>query len=399
MLEFENERSDSEAEAVIKVIGVGGAGGNAVNTMIDNKMQGVSFVAVNTDIKDLRKCKAPERVQIGAALTRGWGAGSDPQLGQRSAHDDKEKLQSVIAGADMVFITAGLGGGTGTGASPVIAELARSSGALTVAVVTKPFEFEGRVRYSQAEDGIKELKNHVDALIIIPNQRLMEAVDRSTSIIQAFHMADDILFQGVQGISDLIMKTGYIVVDFNDVKTIMTDAGKALMGIGTESGESRAIRAAQKAISSPLLEDVNLQSAKGLLVNFTGCKEMSLHEVNEAMSLIHESVDQEAHVIWGMIIDEELKDIVKVTVIATGFDSARKERKRLVTTISEKGNENGWDIDDILKDSFGTRDSVRRKRTLMRGGINNGNGDNALEDELEIPAFLRTRMKDKKSDD
>ncbi|HGJ67524.1 TPA: cell division protein FtsZ, partial [bacterium] len=203
MLEFDNERSD--AEAMIKVIGVGGAGGNAVNTMIENAMEGVHFVAVNTDIKDLRKCKAPEKIQIGASLTRGWGAGSDPQLGQRSAHEDREKLQSAITGADMVFITAGLGGGTGTGASPVIAELARNAGALTVAVVTKPFEFEGRIRYSQAEDGIKELKNQVDALIIIPNQRLMDAVHPSTSIIEAFHMADDILYQGVQGISDLIM--------------------------------------------------------------------------------------------------------------------------------------------------------------------------------------------------
>jgi len=396
MLEFDNERPD--AEAMIKVIGVGGAGGNAVNTMIDHQMEGVSFVAVNTDLKDLRKCKASERIQIGAKQTNGWGAGADPQLGQRSAQEDRDKLQASVTGADMVFITAGLGGGTGTGASPVIAEIARDSGALTVAVVTKPFEFEGRIRYSQAEDGIKELKNYVDALIVIPNQRLIGAVDKSTPIIQAFHMADDILYQGIQSISDLIIKTGYIVVDFNDVRAIMNDAGKALMGIGTETGDSRAVRAAQKAISSPLLEDVNIQGAKGLLVNVTGGLDMTLLEVEEALSLIHNSADPEAAVIWGMVFDEDLKDLIKVTVIATGFDNTGKEKALTGKIAAEKGD-NNWDIEDILKDSFGTRDSVRRKRTLMRGGLNNAGGENALEDELEIPAFLRTKSREKKSED
>jgi cell division protein FtsZ len=395
MLEFDNEKPD--AEAMIKVIGVGGAGGNAVNTMIDNKMDGVNFVAVNTDLKDLRKCKASERIQIGALLTRGWGAGADPQLGQRSAHEDRDKLQASITGADMVFITAGMGGGTGTGASPVIAEIARSSGALTVAVVTKPFLFEGKLRSSQAEDGIKELKNQVDALIVIPNQRLIDAVDKNTPIIKAFHMADDILYQGIQSISDLIMKTGLIVADFNDVKKIMYDSGKALMGIGTETGDSRAVRAAQKAIASPLLEEIDIKGAKGLLVNVTGGSDMSMHEVDDAMSLIHSSVDPDANVIWGMVIDEDLKDEIKITVIATGFDNIRKE-PRSAKTVAEKGD-NNWDIEDILKDSFGTRDSVRRKRTLMRGGLNNTGGENALEDELEIPAFLRTKSREKKSED
>jgi len=395
MLEFENDKPESEA--IIKVIGVGGGGGNAINTMIENNMKGVHFISVNTDIKDLRKCKASERIQIGANLTRGLGAGANPQLGQRSAHEDREKLQEMVSGADMVFITAGLGGGTGTGASPVVAELARSSGALTVAVVTRPFSFEGAIRSSQAEDGIKELKNHVDALIVIPNQRLIEAVDKSTSIIEAFRMADDILYQGVQSISDLIMRTGYIVVDFNDVKAIMSDAGTALMGIGIDTGDSRAVRAAQKAISSQLLEETTIQGARGLLINITGNKDMGLHEVTEAMSLIHSSVDPEANVIWGMVVDETLEDKIKVTVIATGFDAAKRERTAAATTaVSEK--ENPWDLDEILKNSFGTRESVRRKRSLMRGGLNSANGENALEDELEIPTFLRTKLGNKNSD-
>ena len=392
MLEFENEKPESEA--IIKVIGVGGAGGNAINTMINNNMKGVQFISVNTDVKDLRKCNASEKIQIGATLTRGLGAGANPQMGQRSAHEDREKLQETVSGADMVFITAGLGGGTGTGASPVVAELARTSGALTVAIVTRPFIFEGAIRHSQAEDGIKELKNHVDALIVIPNQRLIDAVDKSTSIIEAFRMADDILYQGVQSISDLITRTGYIVVDFNDVKTIMSDAGTALMGIGIDTGDSRAVRAAQKAISSPLLEETSIHGARGLLINITGNKDMGLHEVNEAMSLIHSSVDPEANVIWGMVVDENLEDKIKVTVIATGFDGARKER--VITAVTE-GKENHWDLDEILKNSFGTKESVRRKRSLMRGGINNPSGENAVEEELEIPSFLRTRLGNKNS--
>jgi len=393
MLEFENEKP--EAEAIIKVIGVGGAGGNAINTMIDNNMQGVQFISVNTDVKDLRKCKASDKVQIGCGSTRGLGAGANPQVGQKSAHEDREKLQDIVSGADMVFITAGLGGGTGTGASPVVAELARNSGALTVAVVTRPFIFEGAIRASQAEDGIKELKNQVDALIVIPNQRLIDAVDKGTSIIEAFRMADDILFQGVQSISDLIMRTGYIVVDFNDVKTIMQDAGTALMGIGIDTGDSRSVRAAQKAISSPLLEETTIQGAKGLLVNITGNNEMGLLEVNEAMSLIHSSVDPEANVIWGMVFDESLEDKIKVTVIATGFDGTRKERATTAIVGAEK--ENPWDLDEILKNSFGTKESVRRKRSLMRGGINSSNSESGLEEELEIPAFLRNRMGNKNS--
>jgi cell division protein FtsZ len=387
MLEFEKERP--EAEAIIKVIGVGGAGGNAINTMIANDMRGVSFISVNTDIKDLRKCNAPDKIQIGCDLTRGLGAGANPQVGQKSANEDRDKLLEIVNGADMVFITAGLGGGTGTGASPVVAEIARSSGALTVAVVTRPFVFEGAIRSAQAEDGIKELKNHVDALIVIPNQRLIDAVDKSTSIIDAFRKADDILFQGVQSISDLIMRTGYIVVDFNDVKTIMQDAGTALMGIGLDTGDNRAVRAAQQAISSPLLEETTIHGAKGLLVNITGNNAMGLHEVNEAMSLIHSSVDPEANVIWGMVFDDTLEEKIKVTVIATGFDGTRKERATAAVLSAEK--ENPWDLDEILKTSFGTKESVRRKRSLMRGGVNSTTNENGVEEELEIPTFLRNK--------
>jgi cell division GTPase FtsZ len=277
-----------------------------------------------------------------------------------------------------------------------VAELARSSGALTVAVVTRPFNFEGAIRHSQAEDGIKELKNHVDALIVIPNQRLIDAVDKNTSIIQAFRIADDILYQGVQSISDLIMRTGYIVVDFNDVKAIMSDAGTALMGIGIDAGDSRAVRAAQKAISSPLLEETTIHGAKGLLINITGNKDMGLHEVNEAMSLIHSTVDPEANVIWGMVVDETLEDKIKVTVIATGFDNVKKERPAAAGMGLEK--ENPWDLDEILKNSFGTRESVRRKRSLKRGGQNSASGENALEDELEIPSFLRIGKQRYKTD-
>ena len=323
MLEFESEKN--EVEAVIKVVGVGGGGGNAINTMIENEMKGVQFMAVNTDTKALRKCKALEKIQIGGNLTKGLGAGLNPLMGQKCAQEDRDKLQQMLDGADMVFVTAGLGGGTGTGASPVVAEMAKSTGALTIAVVTKPFDFEGPVRLSQAEAGLKELKKNVDALIVIPNQRLIDNAEKSTSIIESFRMADDILYQGVQSISDLIIETGYIVVDFNDVKTIMTSAGTALMGIGEDSGENRAIRAAEKAISNPLLEGNGIQGATGILINITGSENVQTLEVNEAMTLIRNSADPGAHIIWGMVPKDDFGDKIKITVIATGF---RKENER-----------------------------------------------------------------------
>lgn len=385
---LEIEESKSIPGAIIKVIGVGGAGGNAINTMIESNVKGVDFIVINTDVKDLYKCNAHEKIQIGEALTRGLGTGADPQLGQRCALEDKDKLQAVVNGADMVFITAGLGGGTGTGAAPVVAQLAKDAGALTVAVVTKPFLFEGKPRAANAENGIKELKNVVDALIVTPNQKLLDVVDRSTNIKTSFNKANDILRQGVQSISDLIVGTGLIILDFNDVKTIMSEAGSALMGIGIDEGENRAQRAAEKAISSQLLEETSIQGARGVLVNISGNEDITLHEVADAMSLIRDSADPDANVIFGVIIDDSLENKIKVTVIATGFDTTRRERNIGVESIGKNVN-----IDDILKETFNVSPILRKKRPFIRNGINNHGADNVLEEELEIPTFLRRDRK------
>ncbi len=385
MIEFEEEKL---GPAVIRVIGVGGAGGNAVNTMIDAGLKGVEFVAVNTDVQDLRKCNAPEKIQIGESLTRGLGAGANPQLGQQCANDDRDKLQAIVEGADMVFITAGLGGGTGTGASPVIAELAKSTDALTVAVVTKPFDFEHRIRAAQAEDGIKELRNVVDTLITIPNQKLLDVVDRNTSLIDAFAKANDVLRQGVQSISDLITVVGYINVDFADVKAVMSETGSALMGIGIDAGESRAQRATEKAISSPLLEEASIEGARGVLVNISGSQDLSMHEVSEAMAPIHDAIDPDANVVFGVIIDENLNDKVKVTVIATGFDASRREKDTML------GNK-ALDLDTILSRNFEKPTFLRKRRsTTSRAGLNDVSSSNALEEELDIPTFLRVRKRE-----
>jgi cell division protein FtsZ len=384
MIEFEEGLS---GPAVIRVIGVGGAGGNAINTMIEAGLRGVEFVAVNTDVQDLRKCNAPERVQIGEALTRGLGAGANPQLGQQCANDDRDKLQGIVEGADMVFITAGLGGGTGTGASPVIAELAKNAEALTVAVVTKPFEFEHRIRAAQAEDGIKELKNVVDTLITIPNQKLLDVVDRNTSLLDAFAKANDILRQGVQSISDLITVVGYVNVDFADVKAVMSETGSALMGIGMDAGENRAQRATEKAISSPLLEEASIDGAQGVLVNISGSEDLGMHEVNEAMVPIHDAIDPDANVVFGVIIDESLNDKVKVTVIATGFDATRRQKDTIL------GNK-ALDLDTILSRNFERPTFLRKRRPPTRGGMGDIGNRNALEDELDIPTFLRARKRE-----
>jgi cell division protein FtsZ len=394
MLEFESEKD--EVEAIIKVIGVGGGGGNAIDTMIKNNMRGVQFIAVNTDTKALRKCIALEKIQIGGSLTKGLGAGSNPLMGQKCAQEDRDKLQQMLDGADMVFVTAGLGGGTGTGASPVVAELAKSTGALTIGVVTKPFDFEGPVRLAQAEAGLKELKKNVDALIVIPNQRLIDNADKGTSIIESFRMADNILYQGVQSISDLIIETGYIVVDFNDVKTIMTGAGTALMGIGEDSGENRAVRAAEKAISNPLLEGNGIQGATGVLINITGSEDVQTLEVDEAMTLIRNSADPDAHIIWGMVTKKDYGDKIKITVIATGF--GRKINDQDGDDDNSLGEAGQVDINELMKENFGARETVKRKRTL-RGGIGNSVGEKELEDELNIPAFLRSRLGNKNTSD
>src|SRR5690625_4116811 len=327
MLEFEN----LDELATIKVIGVGGGGNNAVNRMIEHGVEGVEFIATNTDAQALNMSKAEMKLQIGEKLTRGLGAGANPEIGKKAAEESREQIEEALQGADMIFVTAGMGGGTGTGAAPVIAQISKDLGALTVGVVTRPFSFEGRRRSNQAHSGIDALKSNVDTLIVIPNDRLLEIVDKNTPMLEAFREADNVLRQGVQGISDLIAKSGLINVDFADVKTIMYDKGSALMGIGLASGESRASEAAKKSISSPLLE-TSINGANGILMNISGGENLSLFEVQEAADLVTSAADSEVNVIFGNVINENLKEEVVVTVIATGFkelaEGEKEPRKR-----------------------------------------------------------------------
>ncbi|NLY10364.1 MAG: cell division protein FtsZ [Firmicutes bacterium] len=329
MFEYDLEKGQF---AVIKVVGCGGGGSNAVNRMIDAGLQGVQFIALNTDAQALAQSEASRKIQIGQKLTKGLGAGSNPEIGQRSAEESREEIKEALEGADMVFITAGMGGGTGTGAAPVVAEIAKELHALTVGVVTRPFTFEGRKRQQQSDQGIENLKDVVDTLITIPNDRLLQVVEKRTSMIEAFKIADDVLRQGVQGISDLITVPGLINLDFADVRTIMTNAGSALMGIGQASGEDRAIKAAKQAICSPLLE-ASIEGAKGILLNLTGSANLGLHEVNEAAEIIGEAADPEANIIFGAVIDESLQDEIRVTVIATGFDPSKKNNGKLTNEL------------------------------------------------------------------
>ncbi|VBB06212.1 cell division protein ftsz signature [Lucifera butyrica] len=323
MLEFD---MDLDQFASIKVIGVGGGGNNAVNRMISSGLQGVEFIAVNTDGQALLLSQASNRIQIGEKLTKGLGAGANPEVGEKAAQESREDIIKALKGADMVFVTAGMGGGTGTGAAPVVAECAREVGALTVGVVTKPFSFEGRRRQIQAESGIARLKEKVDTLITIPNDRLMAVVDKRTPMIEAFRIVDDVLRQGVQGISDLIAKPALINLDFADVKNIMSDAGSALMGIGFGNGDDRAVAAVEAAIKSPLL-DMSVQGAKSVLLNFTGSSNITIFEVNEAAAIIADAVDPEANIIFGADIDDSFDDKVRVTVIATGFEPKQIKTK------------------------------------------------------------------------
>ena len=315
---------DDQLPAKIKVIGVGGGGGNAVNRMIQAGIGGIEFLVANTDQQAMRNSLAPIKIQIGSKLTKGLGAGANPDIGKQAALEDTDKILEALSGADMIFITTGMGGGTGTGAAPIIASLAAELGALTVAVVTKPFDFEGKRRRVQAEQGIRALRECVDTLITIPNQRLLNFVERATSLGDAFKIADDVLRQAVQGISDLITVPGEINLDFADVRTIMHGMGMALMGTGVSTGEHRAVEAAQRAISSPLLEEASIEGAKGVLINITGGSDMTLFEVHEAASIIQEAADDEANIIFGTVIDPRMRDEIKVTVIATGFDTATK---------------------------------------------------------------------------
>lgn len=348
MLDFD---MDLNHFANIKVIGVGGGGNNAVNRMITAGLKGVEFVSVNTDAQALVLSQCNHKIQIGNKLTKGLGAGANPEIGCKAAEESREEIMQLLKGADMVFVTAGMGGGTGTGAAPVVAEIAKELGALTVGVVTKPFTFEGRKRQTQAEAGIENLKSRVDTLITIPNDRLLQVIDKHTSIVEAFRIADDVLRQGVQGISDLIAVPGLINLDFADVKTIMKDTGSALMGIGSSTGENRATEAARAAISSPLLE-TSIEGARGVLLNITGGSSLGLFEVNEAAEIIAQAADPEANIIFGAVIDERMNEEVRVTVIATGFEHrtpAKKEVKRQEMDIKPFASHDDLDIPAFLR--------------------------------------------------
>ncbi len=320
---------DLSRGAVLKVVGVGGAGGNAVDNMIEHGLKGVEFVAINTDVQALNRCRAPVKVHIGSTITRGLGAGARPEVGRKAAEEDEDKIREALAGADMVFVTAGMGGGTGTGAAPVVARTARELGALTVAVVTKPFLFEGKQRMRNAEAGLRDLRSCVDTIITIPNEKLFEVVNEKTGFKEAFRIADDVLRQGVQGISDIITVPGLVNVDFADVKTVMEGRGLALMGTASATGEERARKAAQGAVSSPLLEDVKVEGARGVLINVTGSSSLTLMEVREAAGVIYEAAHEEANIIFGAVIDDRVGEEVRVTVIATGFAEAPVEELEL----------------------------------------------------------------------
>ncbi|WP_100404556.1 cell division protein FtsZ [Bacillus solitudinis] len=375
MLEFE---MDMEQLAQIKVIGVGGGGSNAVNRMIENGLQGVEFIAVNTDAQALHLSKAEIKLQLGGKLTRGLGAGANPDIGKKAAEESREHLEEALRGADMVFITAGMGGGTGTGAAPVIAEVAKDIGALTVGVVTRPFTFEGRKRSNQAANGIAALKEKVDTLIVIPNDRLLEIVDKNTPMLEAFREADNVLRQGVQGISDLIAVPGLINLDFADVKTIMSDKGSALMGIGIATGENRASEAAKKAISSPLLE-TSVDGAQGVLMNITGGSNLSLYEVHEAAEIVSAASDSEVNMIFGSVINENLKDEIVVTVIATGFDDTETTTKSPQRPLQSKSLKSQPVQEDTQKESrLGQQQQPSPSSTEPM-------------ETLDIPTFLRNR--------
>ena len=384
---------DTENQAKMRVVGVGGAGGNAVNRMIEAGLQGVEFIAINTDAQVLELSQAPRRIQIGQSVTKGLGAGASPEVGYQAIEEDRDQVAEALAGSDMVFVTAGMGGGTGTGAGPVVAEIAREAGALTVGIVTKPFTMEGIPRMRNADAGIASLKEHVDTLIVIPNQRLLAVSSRETTLREAFRMADDILLQATRGISDLITVPGEVNLDFNDVRTVMLEGGDALMGTGAAVGENRAVDAAQKAIKSPLLEDVSIGGAKGALVNISAGSDLKLFEVNEAVTVIMDAAGSEANIIWGTVLDDTLEDELRVTVIATGFEITGVSRKMAVSSTAVPG------------DQMGNRKLGRDVPTFMRR-VKDTNGDfqpqkpdgkmdDVSLDDLEYPTFLRRRMQQK----
>ncbi|RID87256.1 cell division protein FtsZ [Peribacillus asahii] len=386
MLEFD---SNLEQLAMIKVIGVGGGGNNAVNRMIEHGVQGVEFIAVNTDAQALNLSKAEVKMQIGGKLTRGLGAGANPEVGKKAAEESKEQIEEALRGADMVFVTAGMGGGTGTGAAPVIAQIARDLGALTVGVVTRPFTFEGRKRATQAQGGISAMKESVDTLIVIPNDRLLEIVDKSTPMLEAFREADNVLRQGVQGISDLIATPGLINLDFADVKTIMSNKGSALMGIGIASGENRATEAAKKAISSPLLEK-SIDGAQGVLMNITGGTNLSLFEVQEAADIVATASDQEVNMIFGSVINENLKDEIVVTVIATGFNEVEQPlRQAARPSFGQQQPRTQPQSQPQQPSQQPTMKREVKREETHEPPVRSVN--NQAEETLDIPTFLRNR--------
>lgn len=403
-----------ETFARIKVVGVGGSGGNAINRMIESKLKGVEFVAINTDAQDLHHNKASEKVHIGKNLTKGLGAGMNPEIGRQAAEENRDEIQEVLKGADMVFVTCGLGGGTGTGAAPIVAETAKELGALTVAVVTKPFAFEGAQRRSIAEEGLENLKDRVDTLITIPNDKLLQIIDKKTTLINSFKIVDDILRQGVQGISDLITKPGIVNVDFADVRAVMSNSGSALMGIGIASGENRAAEAAKAAINSPLLE-LSIDGAKGVLFNVCGSTDLTMLEINESANIITESIDPNAKVIFGAVVDETVrKGEVQITVIATGFDadqvneSPMEKMSRVTIEDSRKKQPGSFRQavnvsatereEEDMKVTFPSKNEPRmiiEEKVPPKVNRISFQKDTILEDdeELEIPAFIRRKMK------
>lgn len=380
MFLFDEETQDTMPARII-VMGVGGGGCNAIKTMIASGLGQVEFVVANTDRQVLRSSPAATKVQLGARLTKGLGAGANPQVGKDAALEDADRIREILAGADMVFITGGMGGGTGTGAAPVIAALAKESGALTVAVVTKPFVFEGARRMKQAEDGVRELRAACDTLLVIPNQRLLSVVEKGTPLTRAFAVADDILRQAVQGIADVITVPGLVNVDFADVRAIMTHMGRAVMGMGRAKGEHRAVEAAQRAIASPLLEDGSIQGARGVLINISGGPDLSLHEVTEASSIIQEAADPEANIIFGSVVNDHLEDEVMVTVIATGFDAPAEVRPRPVSDVASMA---------ALSVPLASRLAHEPLPPLRRSALKSRDG--LTEEEWDVPTFLRKQL-------
>jgi cell division protein FtsZ len=390
--------------AKVKIIGIGGGGNNALNTMISSHLTGVEFVAANTDAQALAANLAPMKFQLGASLTKGLGAGANPEVGRKAALEDVEMIREILKGADMVFITAGLGGGTGTGGAPVIAEVAREMGALTVAIVTKPFHFEGKKRMKQAEEGLANLKMTADALITIPNQRLLSVSGKNMTLLETFKKADEILYHAAKGISDIIVGHGIINLDFADVRAVMSETGMAMMGTGIASGENRSLEAAQKAISSPLLEDISIEGARGLLINITGGENMTLSEINEATSLIQKEAHEDANVIWGMVIDPSMKEDIRITVIATGFGKAVEKRvdKPVPSGLKRFSHIPGFKdrSKEIPPFSISVKEGNRETPAFMRRVKANERFDELKldspsdftiedEDRFDIPTFLR----------